>query len=212
MKTAPAGNTRPHSLTWLKQSKYCKELSSYSWAFYGDSLLGSWLAKKYSFKDTLNLVISSCFKALHDRGSLRLKLALSREFKAISPTSPQPETASQPSTWVRGILSLANRPETFEEFGMINLKQTHYHWSDSQERLTDHTTLLQHPPLPPRDWHGGLAPRLGGHVLPARSGDTLIKLFNSGPVHTYPEIYENWDFFPVFKKLRILRYRFRPTS
>ena len=70
-------------------------------------------------KDILNLAISSYFKpALLDRGSLRLKLALSRAFKATSP--PRPDTASQPSTWVGGILSLANRPETFKEFGMTN--------------------------------------------------------------------------------------------
>ena len=41
--------------------------------------------------NTLNLAMSSCFKALNDRDSLRLKLALSREFKATSsPTLPAP--------------------------------------------------------------------------------------------------------------------------
>ena len=35
-------------------------------------------------KDTLNSIIPSCFKAPYYRGSLRLKLALSREFKAKS--------------------------------------------------------------------------------------------------------------------------------
>ena len=34
-------------------------------------------------------------------------------------------------------------------------------------------------------------PRLGGYVLPAESCDTLLELFNSGPVHSYPDIYEN---------------------
>ena len=40
--------------------------------------------------NTLNLAMSSCFKALNDRDSLRLKLALSREFKATSSTPPPP--------------------------------------------------------------------------------------------------------------------------
>ena len=43
-------------------------------------------------------------------------------------------------------------------------------------------------------------PRIGGYVLPAESCDTLLKLFNSGPVHSYPDIYENWDFFVRFQK------------
>ena len=45
-------------------------------------------------KDILNLAISSCSKpALLDRGSLRLKLALSRVFKAAShPPPPTPQT------------------------------------------------------------------------------------------------------------------------
>ena len=41
-------------------------------------------------KDTLNLVISDYFKALYDRGNLRLKLPPSREFKATSPPPPPP--------------------------------------------------------------------------------------------------------------------------
>ena len=45
-------------------------------------------------KDTLNLVISDYFKALYDRGNLRLKLPPSREFKATSPPPP-------PITFVR---------------------------------------------------------------------------------------------------------------
>ena len=43
--------------------------------------------------NTLNLAMSSCFKALNDRDSLRLKLALSREFKATSSTPPPPPPA-----------------------------------------------------------------------------------------------------------------------
>ena len=43
-------------------------------------------------KDTLNLVISDYFKALYDRGNLRLKLPPSREFKATSPPPPPPIT------------------------------------------------------------------------------------------------------------------------
>ena len=39
-------------------------------------------------KDTLNLVISDYFKALYDRGNLRLKLPPSGEFKATSPPPP----------------------------------------------------------------------------------------------------------------------------
>ena len=41
-------------------------------------------------KDTLNLVISDYFKALYDRGNLRLKLPPSREFKATALTPPPP--------------------------------------------------------------------------------------------------------------------------
>ena len=62
-------------------------------------------------KDTLNLVISDYFKALYDRGNLRLKLPPSREFKATSPTPP-------PS---HNILFLK------AEFRMTNLNQIHDH-------------------------------------------------------------------------------------
>ena len=64
-------------------------------------------------KDTLDLAIhSSCLKALNDRGCLRLNQVLSREFKVKSPP--------QPSTCLRGMLSLANGPQTLQEFDMTN--------------------------------------------------------------------------------------------
>ena len=48
--------------------------------------------------NTLNLAMSSCFKALNDRDSLRLKLALSREFKATSSTPHLPADMTRPSS------------------------------------------------------------------------------------------------------------------
>ena len=88
-------------------------------------------------KDTLNLVISDYFKALYDRGNWRLKLPPSREFKATSPPPPPSHNIFK------------------AEFRITNLNQINDHWTDSPERLTDHTTLLQHPP------HGGLFPPHG---------------------------------------------------
>ena len=62
-------------------------------------------------KDTLDLAIhSSCLKALNDGGCLRLNQVLSREFKVKSP----PLTSSTP------LLSLANGPQTLQEFDMTN--------------------------------------------------------------------------------------------
>ena len=88
---------RPHSLTSLKYNgQYGKEIQLlpisrlrlfFSWILVSKEIL------KFIKKNTLNLVISSYmyFKALYDRGSLRLKLALhvSRELKATSPPNPE---------------------------------------------------------------------------------------------------------------------------
>ena len=60
-------------------------------------------------KDTLNLVISDYFKALYDRGNLRLKLPPSREFKATSPPPPPSHNICK------------------AEFRMTNLNQIHDH-------------------------------------------------------------------------------------
>lgn len=77
-------------------------------------------------KDTLNLVISGYFKALYERGNLRLKPAPKQRIQDPHPPPPPPSSQN---------ISKA-------EFRMINLNQTHDHWTDSPERLTDHTTLL----------------------------------------------------------------------
>ena len=124
------------------QSRLAHKLSKVTLLFVPDYQINIHLHQE----DILNLTISSCFKLdLHDRGSLRLKLALSRAFKAT--LRPRPDMASQPSTWVREILSLANRSETSKEFGMTNWEQTNDQWTESPEGLTDHTTLLQNLPL-----------------------------------------------------------------
>ena len=106
MKTAPAGCWRPHTLNWLNWSKYCQETELLPMVLL--RWLSSWfLISKRNIqvhqKDTLDLAIhSSCLKALHDRGCLRLKQVLSREFKATSPPPPSP---TQRSTYLRGMLS-----------------------------------------------------------------------------------------------------------
>ena len=80
-------------------------------------------------KDTLGLAIhSSCWKALHERGCLRLTQVVSREFKATSPPYSPPPTP-QRSTCLRGMLSLANGPQTLKEADLTSLRQTwRVHW------------------------------------------------------------------------------------
>ena len=123
--------------------------------------------KQVHQKDTLDLAIHpNCFKALHDRGCLRLKQAISREFKAKTSLWPDtPPPPPQPSKWVTAMLSLANRPQTLKAFGMTNFKQTHDECTDSpRARPMDHTTLLQPPPppqTPAKDWHVGPFPPYG---------------------------------------------------
>ena len=88
-KTAPAGSSRPYTFNWLNLSKYCQETELLPMVLL--RWLSSWfLISRETFKvhqkDTLDLAIhSSCLKDLHDRGCLRLKQVLSREFKSTSP-------------------------------------------------------------------------------------------------------------------------------
>ena len=88
-------------------------------------------------KDTLDLAIPfSCLKALNDRGCLRLNQVLSREFKVKS---------QQPSTCLRGMLSLANGPQTWQEFDMTNQRQTWpVHWL-SQSRTNGRYNAFEAP-------------------------------------------------------------------
>ena len=69
-----------------------------------------------------------------------LKQVLSKEFNVTSPTlTPHPPTLPQPSACLRGMLSLANGNQTFKEFDMTNLRQTHDECTDSpRARLTDY--------------------------------------------------------------------------
>ena len=96
-------------------------------------------------KETLDLAIhSSCLKAPHDRGCLRLNQVLSRKFKVKSPPWLPPPL--QPSTCLRGMLSLANGLKRYKNLTW-QTKGRHDQCTDSpRARLTDSTTLLQHPP------------------------------------------------------------------
>ena len=119
MKTVPSDSWSPHTLTPAVSTEVniAKKLSSYQWFSSGDS---SWfLISKRNIqvhqKDTLDLAIhSNCLKALNDGGCLRLNQVLSREFKVKSP--PRLPSPPQPSTCLRGMLSLANGPQTLQEF------------------------------------------------------------------------------------------------
>ena len=124
-------------------------------------------------KDILALAIhSSCLKALSDRGCLRLYEVLKREFKVKSP--PWLPPPSQPSTCLRGMLSLANGPKTWinDRCHVKNLtwqtKGRHDQWTDSpRARLTEGTTLSRHGgPFPT---HGGLAWELSLTMRPTRT-------------------------------------------
>ena len=87
----------------------------------------------------------------------------------------------QPSTCLRGMLSLANGPQTFYKNLTWQTKGRHDECTDSpRARLTDSTTLLQHPPPPPRDWygvpfptHGELAQGLSLTMRPTRTASSL---------------------------------------
>ena len=91
-------------------------------------------------KGTLDLIHSSCLKAQNDRGCLRLNQVLSREFKVKSPPRPQPSKClGECFHWPMGLKHYNNL--TWQTKGR------HDECTDSpRARLTDSTTLLQHPP------------------------------------------------------------------
>ena len=130
---------------------------------------------------------SSCFKALHDRGSLRLKQTQSREFKATSLTL----TCSHPPQlirWVRGMLSLASRQ-----------KQTHDQWTDSPETNGPHHAFVA--PSPARDWHGDLFPPHG----------RLAQSLTMRPTRTPSPLWKfslQWRIFWAFSRL-VFKYSVR---
>ena len=128
-------------------------------------------------KDTLDLAIhSSCLKALNDRGCLRLNQVLSREFKVKSP--PWLPPPPQPSTCLRGMLSLANGPQTLKEFDMTNLRQTWpVHWLSQSKTNGQHHAFSA--PSPSKDWHGGPFPTHGelAQVLSLRMRPTRTASF-----------------------------------
>ena len=111
-KTAPAGSSRPYTLNWLNLSKYCQETELLPMVLL--RWLSSWfLISRETFKvhqkDTLDLAIhSSCLKDLHDRGCLRLKQVLSREFKSTSPPLTFFPSSTHISPLVTGILYFAD--------------------------------------------------------------------------------------------------------
>ena len=152
MKTAPAGSSRPRTLNRLNWSKYCQETQLLPMGLL--RWLSSWFVvseETFKVKVILDLAIhSSCLKALHDRGCLRLKQVLSGEFKATSPPSP-PDFLPHPS--LAGAWG--------ECFHWPNITRI---WHD---KLTaDMTSALTLPRFfstlpPPRDWHGGPFPNHG---------------------------------------------------
>ena len=161
MKTAPAGSWRPHTLNWLNQSKFCQETQLLPMVFL--RWLSSWflISKRNTQvhrKETLDLAIhSSCLKAPHDRGCLRVNQVLSREFKVKSrpwlPPSPPPPT----STCLRGMLSLVNGPQTLNKFDMSSQKQTwRVHWLSQSKTNGQYHAFAA--PSPLRDWHAGPFP------------------------------------------------------
>ena len=143
-----------------------------------------------SIKKTLStwpsLAASRPYMVLHDRGSLRLKLAKQRIEGHITP-APWPDTASQPSTSLR--ISFHCGQSAWNLFKNLawqthRLKRIQDQWTESPERLTEHTTLLQHPP-PTRDWHGGPFPPHGklaqGLSLTMRPTKTARPLWQFSP-------------------------------
>ena len=113
-------------------------------------------------KDTLDLAIhSSCVKALHGRGCLRLKQVLGTENLRPHHFPPWLSAPPQPSTCLKGMLSLANGPQTLKEFDMTNLRQTWpVHWL-CQSKTNGQYHAFAAPSSPPRDWHGGPYPTHG---------------------------------------------------
>ena len=110
-------------------------------------------------KDTLDLAIhSSCVKALHGRGCLRLKQVLDTEnLRPHHPPPPRLSAPPQPSTCLRGMLSLANGPQTLKEFDMTNLRPTWaVHWLRQSKTKGQYHAFAA--PSPPRDWHGSPYP------------------------------------------------------
>ena len=103
-------------------------------------------------KDTQDLAIhSSCLKALDDGGCLRHQV-LSREFKDKSPPWLPP-----PPSLARAWGKCFHWPMDLKHYKNLTwqTKGRHDQCTDSpRARLTEGTTLLQHPP-PARDWHGG---------------------------------------------------------
>ena len=110
-------------------------------------------------KDTLELAIHSiCLKDLHDRGCLRLKQVLSREFKSTSPPltffpPPPPPPFSVPEgnafigqQWASNIKIIWHGKLRVHKMGAL-------------------TNGLHHafaaPSPPPKDWHGGPFPTHG---------------------------------------------------
>ena len=148
MKTAPAGSWRPRTLNWLNQSKFCQETQLLPMVFL--RWLSSWflISKRNTQvhrKETLDLAIhSSCLKAPHDRGCLRLNQVLSREFKVKSPPClPPPGLArawGKRFHWLMGLKRYKNL--TWQTNGR------HDQCADSPRAgLMEGTMLLQHPPL-----------------------------------------------------------------
>ena len=88
--------------------------------------IGSWLAKE-TFKSTKKTPWTwpytlAAWRLQLKGGCLRLNQVLSTEFKVKSSPwlPPPPPPPFQPSTCLRGMLSLANGPQTLKEFDMKN--------------------------------------------------------------------------------------------
>ena len=115
-------------------------------------------------KDIMNSAMhSSCLKALHDRGCLRLKQVLSGEFKA---TSPPPDFLPHPSLagawgecfhWLIGLKHYKNL--TWQAYGR------HDECTDCHSKSKgQYHTFAAHSPPPPRDWYGGPFPTRDGEL------------------------------------------------
>ena len=171
-----------------------------------------------SIKKTLStwpsLAASRPYMVLHDRDSLRLKLALSRELKVTS--QPPPDLTlprSRAHRWGYPFIG-QSAWNLFKNLAWQThrLKRIQDQWTESPERLTEHTTLLQHPP-PTRDWHGGPFPPHGklaqGLSLTMRPTKTASPLWKFSP--QWPETWRCANilslFGHVFKNSAILYNR-----
>ena len=115
-------------------------------------------------------------------------------------------TPPQPSRCLRGMLSLANGPQTLQEFDMTSLRQTWRvhglcHLCHSKSKGQYHAFAA--PPPPPRDWHGGpfsthgeLAQGLSLTIRPSRTASPLC-LFAA------PQWPETGRFWGMFSKIRL---------